>query len=647
MAGGHVFITLESMAMVPGVSLQDERQDGLTSRIDGPLGAVRALDGTCSFLLWAPRAKQVEVVLLSPDRRTIPMQPAARGYFTVTAENIPAGSLYFYRLDGNNERPDPVSRFQPRGVHGPSQVIDTHFDWSDSTWRGIPLQKYVLYELHVGTFTPEGTFDAVIPRIAALKELGVTAIEIMPVAQFPGGRNWGYDGVYQFAVQDTYGGPTGLKRLVNACHQQGMAVVLDVVYNHFGPEGNYISEFAPYFTPDYHTPWGDALNFDGPHSDDVRRYFFENALQWINDFHFDALRLDAVHAVIDPSARNFLEELGITCRAAAEMRHCAFFLIAESNRNDPRIVSKREVGGRELDAEWNDDFHHALHFVLTGEQNGYYEDFSEVGDLARAVRDGFVYTGQFSKFRQKRYGRSSKEIPGERFVVFSQNHDQVGNRMRGDRLSETLPSEQLRLAAGIVLLSPCIPLLFMGEEYGEVAPFQYFVSHGDAGLIDAVRRGRAAEFEAFRWAGELPDPQDEQTFIRSRLNWDLQKTEKHRQLHSFYKELLRLRSTIPALAHLDKNSQEVVCVESSKTILVRRWRGASQVFAAFHFGDGPADISFTVPAGRWRKELDSSDKKWGAEGSGVPDLFVSNGELKLSLGPWAFVVFIQTEAAQV
>lgn len=634
------------MATVPGVSLQDERQQGLTSRIDGPLGAVRAPDDTCSFLLWAPRAKTVDLVILSPDQRTIPMQQGERGYFTASAENIPAGTLYLYRLDGNKERPDPVSRFQPRGVHGPSQVIDTHFDWTDSTWRGIALQKYVLYELHVGTFTSEGTFDAVIPRIAALKELGVTAIEIMPVAQFPGARNWGYDGVYQFAVQDTYGGPAGLKRLVNACHYQGMAVVLDVVYNHFGPEGNYISEFAPYFTPDYHTPWGDALNFDGPHSDEVRRYFFENALQWIHDFHFDALRLDAVHAVIDPSARNFLEELGITCRTAAKQSHRPFFLIAESNRNDPRIVTIREAGGRELDAEWNDDFHHALHVMLTGEQNGYYEDYSEVEDLARAVRDGFVYTGQFSKFRQKRYGRSSKETPGERFVVFSQNHDQVGNRMRGDRLSETLPAQQLRLAAGIVLLSPNIPLLFMGEEYGEVAPFQYFVSHGDAGLIDAVRRGRAAEFEAFRWSGELPDPQDEQTFLRSKLNWNLQQGGKHRELRNFYKELLRLRSTVPALAQLDKNSQEVISIADSKTILVRRWRGASRVFAAFHFGAGFVNISATVPAGRWQKELDSADKKWGADGSEAPDVLISKGELKISLGPWAFFVLIQTEAAE-
>jgi maltooligosyltrehalose trehalohydrolase len=633
------------MSVSAGLNLQDEKRDPSTLRIDEPLGAVRRADGTCNFLLWAPRAKKVELLILGPVQRTIEMQPIERGYFAASADDIAPGTLYFYRLDGHKERPDPASRFQPQGVHGPSQVVETQFHWEDGTWRGIPLHKYVLYELHVGTFTPEGTFDAIIPRIAELKELGVTAIEIMPVAQFPGGRNWGYDGVYPFAVQDSYGGPASLKRLINACHQQGMAAVLDVVYNHFGPEGNYISEFAPYFTPDYHTPWGDALNFDGPHSDEVRRYFFENALQWMNEFHFDALRLDAVHAVIDPSARNFLEELVITCQTAAEKLHRKFYLIAESNRNDPRIVNTRDLGGRGLDAEWNDDFHHALHFMLTGEQNGYYEDFSEIEELACAIRDGFVYTGQFSKFRQKRYGRSSKEIPGERFVVFSQNHDQVGNRMRGDRLSETLPSEKLRLAAAIVLLSPNVPLLFMGEEYGELAPFQYFVSHEDAGLIEAVRRGRAAEFEAFRWHGELPDPQDEQTFLRSKLNWKLRTDGKHRQLRDFYKELLRLRSEIPALAHLDKTSQEVISIPEQKVLLIRRWRGSSQVIAAFHFGDGLAKITATVPPGRWKNELHSTDKKWGAEGSKQPDAIITDGELKLSLGPWAFAVYIQTEAA--
>lgn len=614
----------------------------MTSQIDEALGAVRAPDGTCRFLLWAPRAKKVDVLILGSGVRAVAMEPIERGYFAATADNVAFGALYQYRLDSHKERPDPASRFQPRGVHGPSQVTETHFHWDDTAWRGIPLPKYVLYELHVGTFTPEGTFDAMIPRIADLKELGVTAVELMPVAQFPGNRNWGYDGVYPFAVQDSYGGPTGLKGFVNACHQQGMAVVLDVVYNHFGPEGNYISEFAPYFTSDYHTPWGDALNFDGPHSDEVRRYFIENALQWINEFHVDALRLDAIHAIIDPSARNFLEELGIACRGAAEKLNRQVFLIAESNRNDPRVVSSLEMGGRGLDAEWNDDFHHSLHVMLTGEQNGYYEDFTEIEELARAVQDGFVYTGQYSKYRQKRYGNSSKRIPAERFVVFSQNHDQVGNRMRGDRLAETLSFEQLKLAAGIVLLSASIPLLFMGEEYGELAPFQYFVSHEDAGLIEAVRKGRAAEFESFRWTGDLPDPQDEQTFLRSKLNWQLRLAGKHRQLRDFYKELLRLRCSIPALARLDKDSQQVISFPNEKVLSVRRWNGSSQAIATFHFGEAPADISIPIPEGRWRKILDSTGQQWRAEGGHVPETLASTGNVQLSLGPWAFLVHIET-----
>jgi maltooligosyltrehalose trehalohydrolase len=496
-------------------------------------------------------------------------------------------------------------------------------------------------ELHVGTFTREGSFDAVIPRIAGLKELGITAIEIMPVAQFPGARNWGYDGVYPFAVQDSYGGPHGLKRLVDACHQQGMAVALDVVYNHFGPEGNYVGEFAPYFTHEYHTPWGDALNFDGPHSDEVRRYFIENALQWIEEFHMDALRLDAIHAIIDPSARSFLEELGVACHAAGEKMDRQVFVIAENNRNDPRVVRSREMGGRGLDSEWNDDFHHALHAVLTGERNGYYVDYGGIQALARAIRDGFVYTGQYSKFREKRYGRSSTGTPGECLTIFSQNHDQIGNRMSGDRLSETESFDKLRLAAGTVLLSPYIPLLFMGEEYGELAPFQYFVSHSDAGLIEAVRKGRAEEFRCFGWSGEVPDPQDEQTFLRSKLNWNLKDQGKHAQLRDFYKELLRLRRQVPALARLDKNQQQVIEFPEQNTLVVERGLGSSPVIMVLHFGDGQANVKVPAPAGAWQKILDSADASCGAGKSVTPELANSDGEMNLTLGPWAFCVFAE------
>jgi maltooligosyltrehalose trehalohydrolase len=347
----------------------------------------------------------------------------------------------------------------------------------------------------VGTFTPEGTFDAITPRLEILKDLGITAIEIMPIAQFPGDRNWGYDGVYPFAVQNSYGGPEEFKRLVGACHSAGIAVILDVVYNHLGPEGNYSSEFGPYFTSNYKTAWGDALNFEGPHSDAVRRYFIDNALQWINEFHVDALRLDAVHAILDISARPFIQEMAVAVQRFAETSNRFIYIMPESNRNDANMVRPREVGGWGLSSAWNDDFHHALHVLLTGERDGYYEDYNGIGDLARTLRQGFLFTGQYSKYRKRRHGNPSANLQGERFTVFAQNHDQIGNRPRGDRLSRSLSFQELKLAAAVVLLSPFIPLIFMGEEYGEKAPFHYFVSHGDPSLIESVRKGRSEEFD--------------------------------------------------------------------------------------------------------------------------------------------------------
>jgi maltooligosyltrehalose trehalohydrolase len=359
----------------------------------------------------------------------------------------------------------------------------------------------------VGTFTPEGTFEAIIPHLDELRELGITAVELMPVAQFPGTRNWGYDGVYPFAVQNSYGGPEGLKRLVNACHGRGIAVVLDVVYNHLGPEGNYLWDFGPYFTDRYKTPWGSAINFDGPHSDPVRRLFIENALYWVTEFRMDGLRIDAVHGILDFSAYPFLEELASAVHEKAERLNRRVYVIAESDLNDTRVIRSRELGGYGLDAQWNDDFHHALHTLLTEDQTGYYQDFGRLGDLVKAFREGFVCSGQYSSYRRRRHGNSSRDIPAGCFVVFAQNHDQVGNRMRGERLSQLVCRERMKLAAGVVFLSPFIPLLFMGEEYGETAPFPYFISHSDADLVEAVRRGRREEFAAFGWSQEPPDPQ--------------------------------------------------------------------------------------------------------------------------------------------
>src|SRR6185503_2081252 len=408
--------------------------------------------------------------------------------------------------------------------------LDLRFDWQDQTWKGLPLPDYLIYELHVGTFTAEGTFDAAISYLDGLRELGITAIELMPVAQFPGNRNWGYDGVYPYAVQNSYGGPLALKRLVQACHERGLAAILDVVYNHLGREGNYLRELGHYFTDRYRTPWGDAVNFDGPHSDEVRRFFIENALYWITEFHFDALHLDAAHPIFEHSARPFLAELSEAVHRRGEELHRLVYLIPEISMNDVRLILPRQQGGCGCDAQWNDDFHHSLHTLLTGERTGYYQDFGRIEHLVKSLREGFVYTGQDSQYRQRRHGNSARAVPSRRFVICCQNHDQVGNRQLGERLSQLVSFEDLKLAAAVVLLSPCIPLLFMGEEYGETAPFLYFISHSDPDLIEAVRQGRRAEFAAFDWRGEVPDPQDEATFLSAKLRHELRESGQNKML---------------------------------------------------------------------------------------------------------------------
>jgi maltooligosyltrehalose trehalohydrolase len=586
----------------------------------------------------------VAVRIVAPEERVVELAPAPCGYFRGGASGVGPGTRFFYRLDDRLERPDPASRFQPAGVHGPSEVAASQFEWGDQNWRGLPLEDFVLYEIHVGTFTREGTLDAIVPRLDALKDLGITAIELMPVAQFPGGRNWGYDGVYPFAVQDSYGGPAGLKRLVNACHQRGLAVVLDVVYNHLGPEGSYLADFAPYFTDRYHTPWGSAINFDGPGSDEVRRFFIENALQWVKEYHMDGLRLDAVHAIVDPSARPFLEELGAAVHQEAQRLHRHVQVIPESDRNDPRMVEEVAAGGYGLDAVWNDDFHHALHALLTEERTGYYSDFGKLEDLGKAWREGFVYSGQYSSYRQRRHGRSARHLPAGRFVVFGQNHDQVGNRMQGERLSHLVPFERLKLAAAVVLLSPYLPLLFMGEEYGEPAPFQFFVSHSDKGLIEAVRKGRGEEFSAFGWGGEVPDPQNEATFLRSKLDWELQKQAPHSALRSFYRELIRFRRDLPALAKLSNAELEASVHEKEQVLFIVRGREDDAVALAFHFGGEALTIRLPFPRGRWFARLDSSESRWGGVGEGAPADILAEDGCSVTLPPFACVVWSRSGA---
>jgi maltooligosyltrehalose trehalohydrolase len=584
------------------------------------LGATYLGEGRCQFLVWAPLVQSVEVHLISPQDRISPLQPGARGYYHGIVEGVAPGSLYRYRLDGERERPDPVSRFQPQGVHGPSQVVDTRFPWDDGTWPGIFLQDYIIYELHVGIFTPEGTIEAVIPFLDELKDLGITAIELMPVAQFPGERNWGYDGAYPFAVQDSYGGPEGLKKLVNACHRKGLAVVLDVVYNHLGPEGNYLGEFGYYFTDHYKTTWGSAFNFDGPYSDEVRRLFIENGVYWITEFHIDALRIDAVHAILDFSAQPFLSKLAFSVHSLADQLDRRIYLIAESALNDTRVIHPPERGGYGLDAQWNDDFHHSLHTVLTGEQSGYYHDFGEFQHLIKAFREGFVYSGEYSSYRRRGHGNSSRDVPAQQFVVFAQNHDQVGNRMLGDRLPLLVSFEALKLAACAVLLSPYIPLIFMGEEYGETSPFLYFVSHSDPGLIDAVRKGRREEFQAFQWQGEPPDPQSPETFLRSRLHRENRGQRQHAVLLDFYRRLIQLRKDMPALQHLSKDNLEVSAREEERLLLLRRWHERSEALCIMNFNKNDTPAYITISTGKWRKILDSSEQIWMGTGSITPDI---------------------------
>ena len=610
-----------------------------------PLGAHYQGEQQCSFCLWAPELESAEVHVLTPSERRVPLRKDTAGYFSGFLEGIQPGARYYFRLNGREERPDPGSRFQPEGVHGPSEITDPEFPWEDQGWFGLPLRDYVFYELHVGTFTDEGTFDAIIPQVPELRDLGVTALELMPVAQFPGKRNWGYDGVYPFAVQDSYGGPAGLKRLVNAAHQHGLAIVLDVVYNHLGPEGNYLREFGPYFTDRYKTPWGSALNFDGEHNQGVRRFFLENALHWQTEFHVDALRLDAVHAIKDFSAKPFLQELAEQTRRRSEELNRRFFLIAESDLNDRRLISPELAGGYGLDAQWSDDFHHCLHVLLTGEREGYYADFGGTGMLSKIFREGYAYTGEYSAYRKRAHGNAPRLNSSKQFVVFSQNHDQVGNRLHGERLSRLADLEALKLAAASVLLSPFLPLLFMGEEYGEPAPFQYMTSHTDPQLVEAVRQGRREEFAGFAWSGEVPDPQAESTFHQCVLQRDLVRTEpSHAALWQFYRELLRLRREVPAIASADKLTLKAQAWEPEKVLSFVYPDEDGGVFGILCFASAPQSVEADLAPGTWKKLLDSSEQKWGGprDALSAPDKIASGGRAALHLRPKSVVLYQQT-----
>ena len=581
------------------------------------------------FSVWAPTARTVAVRVYDASGATSceqPMRPLGDGAFEATVAGVRAGADYRYVLDGEHEIADPVSRWQPHDVDGPSRVVDpARHAWTDREWRGIERRDLVLYELHVGTFTDEGTFDAVIPHLAGLAELGVTAIELLPVAEFPGGRNWGYDGVHFYAPESSYGGPDGLRRLVDAAHAHGLGVLLDVVYNHTGPEGSVLQRYGPYFTDKYTTPWGGGPNTDGPDSDEVRRFMIDNALYWVTEYHLDGLRLDATEFIHDFSATHLLEELSEAVHEQAEALGRRVHVTTETALNDPRWVRPAELGGFGADAQWLDDFHHAVRTAITDERGGYYGDYHGVASVAKAYRDRFVYDGQYSPHWRRRRGRPARGVSPDRFITFVQNHDQIGNRAQGERLPQLASPAQVRLAAGALLLSPFIPLLFMGEEYGEPNPFLYFVSHHSPELLDAVRNGRRDEFKAFAWAGEVPDPGAEETFARSRLSRP--DGEPHRQLHALHAELLRARRNArlagaePAVADDADAGWITLLYESEDTDETDGTDGAATAAPAardahlvvLNFHDAPRTVPLPA-SGSWELVLSTEDERFGGAG---------------------------------
>jgi maltooligosyltrehalose trehalohydrolase len=573
-------------------------------------------DRGVGFRVWAPRLRALDVVL--DGRPPLPLARGGDGTWEVFVPALGAGARYQYRLDGERYRPDPASRFQPEGVHGPSVVVDpAAFAWTDRDFRGHALADLVFYELHVGTFTTTGTFEAAIAHLPRLADLGVTAVELMPIAEFPGSRNWGYDGVHLFAPQSTYGGPRGLRRLVDACHGQGLAVFLDVVYNHLGPEGNYLAEYGPYFTDRHRTPWGGAVDFDGPDSAGVRRHFIENACAWAREYHVDGLRLDAIHAIYDESPVHVLTEIAEAARKEAAQLGRPFHVVAESHDNDRRLVLAPEQGGVGLDAVWSDDFHHAVHVRFTGERGGYYADFEDPGCLPRAMAEGFAFQGQHSTYFGGSRGTPSADLGGEHFVVAIQNHDQVGNRAQGDRLNAIVPFEAAKAAAGLMLASPALPLLFMGEEYGETSPFQFFTSFLDPALNEAVRRGRAEEFRRFAWQGTLPDPASPATFVRSRLNHSLAGAPRHRELHHYYRQWLALRREHPALGSRHKDRVTAALDDDGAVLrMTRAAPGGERVELIVNLTGERRTPPPAPPA--WRLLLDSADPRFAGPGERRP-----------------------------
>lgn len=581
------------MTMRPGVSFNEQ--------------------GEAQVLVWAPKAKKVQLQF-GEESKALFLEQKDYGFWMLQTRALWPGDRYRFLLDGKGPFPDPATLYQPEGVQGPSEAFDfREFEWTDRNWKNPALKDYIIYEVHTGTFTREGTFAAIEAKLDYLVQLGVNAIEIMPVSQFAGDRNWGYDGVFPYSTQNSYGGPAMLQDLVNACHEKGIAVILDIVYNHLGPEGNILGHFGHYFTGKYHTPWGDAINFDDAWSDAVRHYFVQNALMWFRDFHIDGLRLDAVHAIKDLGPVHILQEIRQEAAALSRTTGRAHYLIVEMDLNDTRFVKPIEAGGYGMHAQWTDEFHHALRVSSGQEQSGYYADFDGVASLAKSYRDAYVYDGIYSDHRKRKFGVKTDGIPGHQFIVFSQNHDHVGNRMLGERTSQLVSFEMQKLLAGAVFVSPFVPLLFMGEEWAESNPFQYFVSHTDEKLAEAVRAGRKSEFAAFHAAGEAPDPVAVSTFENSRLQWELIQQLPHRTMLQYYRKWIRLRKALPLFRECDRNGLSAEVFEDKELICVQRVWGRQHLVGFLNFSKSRWEVS--LPSGHlsWHKLIASSDPQWGGQ----------------------------------
>ena len=601
------------------------------------LGAQFRVNEPCEFKVWSPHSEEVKLIL-SGYEEPIAMDKNELGYWSVSINGVKAGDLYMYKLDQGKPIPDPASLYQPDGVHGASQVYDQQaFQWTDNDWKNISMEELIIYELHVGTFSPEGTFDGVIQKLDYLLDLGINAVELMPISQFPGERNWGYDIASPFAIQNSYGGPDGLKRLVDSCHRKGIAIIIDAVYNHLGPEGNYMTSFGPYYTDKYNIPWGCAINFDDAHSDEVRNYYIQNALLLFRDYHIDALRLDAVHAYKDMGAIHFMQELSIAVKDLSTQLNKPLVLIGECDLNDPRYILPVEQMGMGLDAQWCDEFHHALHALITGETTGYYEDFGNLEHMRRALSQAYVYTGHYSKHRKKTFGKFPQENHHHQFVVFSQNHDQIGNRLLGERLSKLVSFERLKLSAALVLLSPAIPLLFMGEEFGEENPFLYFIDHSDPVLRENVKEGRRKEFAYFFADKEAPDPTGEDVYEESKLNWSLLDHPAKKSLFNYYKRLIAIRKkSISGARHLigtvkvEMNDvQNIITLEQVSPLKDHT------LYMIINFGE--ANVAHVMENDRqWKLSLNSAATEWGGDIS-TTDKPITQGSL-LYVAPESVIV---------